>query len=609
MNATIQDEGSRFEDFGKNTLQSSSGNSNGRVQEIRTSPLFSSATKSLIKYPSNGPPMYNVPQYALLGWERAPVTKLDDNHALREDSEAAAATKTELDTSSASSAKGQLTIQEGASGPVTQSATTGATTKTDELDYKPMPILLNTDTPWSAFICGSQGSGKSHTVSCMLENCLLRSLQPNYGQLPGPLAGVVFHYGSEMESVCEAAYLCTNGIPVRVLVSPSRAISMKQTYENAFPNNRNLQVRPLKFQPKHLNASRMKTLMAFEEGATVPLYMATIEKILMDMGEASQTEKGFSYIKFRQQLQSQGDLQGGQTGPLQQRFHRLEMFLQKANFGEPLDGSTKAWLTKKDMDELANDDGLDIFENQPGTLTVVDLSDPFLNTSMVRQIFDITLRIFLDQERGLGGRIINRIVALDEAHRYLEDASVKDSFTEGILDAIRLQRHLGTSIIVSTQEPTVSTKLLDLCSMTFVHRFTSPAWFAVLRSHIAGLSDSSLLMEGSESDDSSKSARAFFKEIVELGIGEALLFSPSAVVKVNDDRVPKKLGMDCLRFQTRPRLTEDGGLSQNAVGDGGDSDKKRKGKAEGPFTGIPSVDDEEDGNAGPSGNAGSNDRE
>jgi hypothetical protein len=39
------------------------------------------------------------------------------------------------------------------------------------------PVLLNTDAPWSAFLCGSQGSGKSHTLSCMLENCLLDDAQ------------------------------------------------------------------------------------------------------------------------------------------------------------------------------------------------------------------------------------------------------------------------------------------------------------------------------------------------------------------------------------------------------------------------------------------------
>lgn len=29
-------------------------------------------------------------------------------------------------------------------------------------------LFLNGNSPWSAFICGLQGSGKSHTLSCML---------------------------------------------------------------------------------------------------------------------------------------------------------------------------------------------------------------------------------------------------------------------------------------------------------------------------------------------------------------------------------------------------------------------------------------------------------
>ena len=41
-------------------------------------------------------------------------------------------------------------------------------------DYNPR-IFLNVNTPWSTFICGSQGSGKSYSLSCILENCLIPS--------------------------------------------------------------------------------------------------------------------------------------------------------------------------------------------------------------------------------------------------------------------------------------------------------------------------------------------------------------------------------------------------------------------------------------------------
>ena len=53
-------------------------------------------------------------------------------------------------------------------------------------------VYTNMNAPWSAFICGSQGGGKSHTLSCLLENSLLASSAT--GKLPNPLAGIVFHY-------------------------------------------------------------------------------------------------------------------------------------------------------------------------------------------------------------------------------------------------------------------------------------------------------------------------------------------------------------------------------------------------------------------------------
>ena len=34
-------------------------------------------------------------------------------------------------------------------------------------------LFLNTNAPFSAFICGVQGSGKSHTTSCILGKSLL----------------------------------------------------------------------------------------------------------------------------------------------------------------------------------------------------------------------------------------------------------------------------------------------------------------------------------------------------------------------------------------------------------------------------------------------------
>lgn len=94
-------------------------------------------------------------------------------------------------------------------------------------------LFYNVAAPSSIFICGSQGSGKSHTLSCLLENCLLPS---RANVLPNPLTGIVFHYDTFFSdnsgSPCEAAYLSSNrGLRVRVLCSPTniRQIEVQTT--------------------------------------------------------------------------------------------------------------------------------------------------------------------------------------------------------------------------------------------------------------------------------------------------------------------------------------------------------------------------------------------
>lgn len=129
------------------------------------------------------------------------------------------------------------------------------------------------------------------------------------------------------------------------------------------------------------------------------------------------------------------------------------------------------------------------------------------------------------------------------------------AFTDKLLQLIRQQRHLATRVVISTQEPTISPRLLDLCTVTIVHRFTSPEWFRTLCNHLAGVSTLDELGVAAKRD-----VRSIFVEIVELEPGEALMFSPSAMLEVEGE-VPRKLGMEWLKVRVRRRLTEDGGKS------------------------------------------------
>lgn len=130
----------------------------------------------------------------------------------------------------------------------------------------------------------------------------------------------------------------------------------------------------------------------------------------------------------------------------------------------------------------------------------------------------------------------------------MTDTPASKVLTESLLSIIRQQRHFGVRVIISTQEPTISPRLMDLCSITVLHRFTSPEWFSILRRHI--------LMEEEKNDPD-----GLFRRILNLRVGEALLFAPSALLCRVNGRTPERLGSDLLQVRVRRRVTWDGGKS------------------------------------------------
>jgi len=132
------------------------------------------------------------------------------------------------------------------------------------------------------------------------------------------------------------------------------------------------------------------------------------------------------------------------------------------------------------------------------------------------------------------------------------------NLTNTLLSSIRLQRHLGARVFISTQEPTISPALLDLCSFTIVHRFTSPEWLRCLKSHLAALSHD-------DANPQSSTRAKVFSDIVKLRVGEALLFAPSAIIGIEKmeggDAELKRLGVGYMKIKIRARMTDDGGKS------------------------------------------------
>ena len=88
---------------------------------------------------------------------------------------------------------------------------------------------------------------------------------------------------------------------------------------------------------------------------------------------------------------------------------------------------------------------------------------------------------------------------------------------------------------------------------------------------MAGAASKLLKVDEDDEDANSQSnaAKKVFSEVVQLRVGEALLFSPSAVIGLEDDEKNgqrlKRLGTGYLKIRIRSRLTTDGGKSVMAT--------------------------------------------
>lgn len=287
-------------------------------------------------------------------------------------------------------------------------------------------------------------------------------------------------------------------------------------------------------------------------------------KILREMAISSQGRESFDYEAFRRRVSLETFLPGQKT-PLQMRLEVLESFFEPE----------KTPKTKKN-----------IWKFDKGTLTIIDLSCPFVDSDDACALFNICISFFLKDRHQAG-----RIIALDEAHKvymilqcpasniqirlltaewqFLNATSPEAiDLSETLLSIIRQQRHLGTRVVIATQEPTISPSLLDLCNLAIIHRFNSPSWFKAIKSHVAG----------AKADDE------IFQRIVCLATGEALIFCPTALIEVEKNEVSDhgeesaqnpqigggkstvnsqvvQIGPRHLYLRVRRRITLDGGRS------------------------------------------------
>ncbi|KAF8331261.1 hypothetical protein F5887DRAFT_998620 [Amanita rubescens] len=377
-------------------------------------------------------------------------------------------------------------------------------------------LYLNTNTPFSAVVCGVQGSGKSHTVSIILESMLVPQYTP-IGSLKQPLSGLVLHYGNGGPNglPSEAAYI---GVPrskgiktpkVRVYVPKSSLGTRKRVYA---PLGANVTIAPLLFDESELDAEAFLTMMAIDSLESAPLYMQIVMSILRDLGETFTLDRFKAELEIRKKSFNPAQLAG-----LEQRMALLKTFLLP-------------W-------------GRQQLRFAPGRLTIVDLTDTFIDATSACSLFEIVVRLFVRAEVNTG-----KVLLVDEAHKYLERGTT-NGLVKTLLTLVREQRHLAMRVLVSTQEPTVIPPvILDLCTVMVLHRFSSPEWWEHIKRHVSA----------------QISTEDVFEKIVGLKTGQAMVLAPSGLIL--DGKTVAQIGRLYILMKTRRRITLDGGTSVLTIG-------------------------------------------
>lgn len=407
-----------------------------------------------------------------------------------------------------------------------------------------IPVALNLEEPFCLVATGVQGSGKSHTIGTIVESCLMQ--MPPHINLRTPMSALVLHYDQAAVNPCECASLMRLKDDVRrsllskdgvepsslpkikkcvVLTSPSYFLQRKAMYET-LPDT---EVRPLLFSFRSLDVAQLRVLMRFTSTDN-QLYA----NMMMERLRAFQRRGGLpKYEDFRADITKYLDSEGAvtQLQPFLQRLSLLDELIAES----AVNSEKVHQLGNKSLNEAYG--ALKLNElMEPGTMVIADISDSMLDTDAARGIFQILLENFRDFDVSHG-----KLCVLDEAHKYL-DVNKKSGLTESIVYTVRMMRHYGIRVAISTQSPlTLPPEVLELTKIAVCHKFFSRDW----ATHLA----KKLPLSKSVSD------------VMTLKPGEALVYAANHGLRVHQDPGDDP-DSDVLKIRIRPRLTMDGGNSR-----------------------------------------------
>ena len=359
---------------------------------------------------------------------------------------------------------------------------------------------------------GVQGGGKSYTIGTISEMTLKQF--PNINLLPAPMASVIFHYSESMDYAPEFTSMiypndeagqlaklkeqygaepgCLEDV---IILAPTDKVEERQ---EEYPS---IKVLPIGFHSKDLNVQDwMFLLKAVGNEST---YITQLRAIMRA------NRKNLNLEDLKRSVEESPLLSNTQKSLAQQRLSFAEEYID--------DNQRLGSLLR------------------PGRLIIVDLRDEFIEKDDALGLFVIMLNIFSGVKE-CDGKPFNKFIVFDEAHKYMNNKEL----TSTIVTAIREMRHKGVSMMIASQDPmSLPTDIIELSSITLLHKFNSPQWVKHVQHSITQLQSLTAA------------------DMAALTPGEAYLWATKATDKCVTNRP--------IKISTRPRVTKHGGDTIKAI--------------------------------------------
>ena len=377
------------------------------------------------------------------------------------------------------------------------------------------PLFLNTHNPFSLAMVGVSGSGKSSTLSCVLESCLLDSAPADVVRLEKSMTAVVLYYDPSGVSYCKVVGMlnsapnvfkgneqpCVSPDRATILVSPTFYKQRKQLYGNQ------CLVRPLLFRWKTLTPGQIKQLMGIDMISNencVPV--ASLMALLRRYQRHAVVPHFPQFLVELKQICSPAV---GASCVFDKGIALLETFVaeSQANAHIVYDGMDICQVVESEQD-----------------LVIVDLTDPLLTSEEANSVFQVVTETF---QRTQTRR--DKVLAVDGAHYFMgkTNRGQMDGLNHVILNLANQRHDNNIRLILSTETPlALMPELWETMSAAILHHFYSESWWDYLCSALP-------------------LSPEWWETVLSLGCRNALVVSPSHSKDCSTIPVAIRCGLTC----------------------------------------------------------------